>query len=127
MKWKVNGWKYTMQLKNNRKIGSSAESLACQHLQYYGLTLLEQNFYSRFGEIDLIMKDGTVLVFIEVKKRKQGIDNAIESITPAKQKKLILTAQYYLLKTNTNINCRFDVIAIDGNNTVEWLKNVIIL
>jgi|SRR6185437_4780472 len=116
-----------MQSNSNRKIGSTAESFACQHLQQQGLKLVVQNFYSRFGEIDLIMVDGDTLVFVEVKQRKQGIDNAIESITPAKQKKLILTAQYYLLKTRKNVNCRFDVIAMDGGNKVEWLKNVICL
>jgi putative endonuclease len=116
-----------MQSKNNRLIGNSAEILACNHLQQQGLTLLKQNFYSRFGEIDLIMQDLGTIVFVEVKKRQISIDNAIESITPSKQKKLILTAQYYLLKTDKNVNCRFDVIAMDGNNNVKWLKNVIIL
>jgi putative endonuclease len=116
-----------MQSESRREAGSSAELFACQYLQQQGLTLVVQNFYSRFGEIDLIMIDNKTHVFVEVKQRKTGIDNAIESITLAKQKKLILTAQYYLLKTNKNVNCRFDVIAMDGENNVRWLKNVICL
>ncbi|HLX53040.1 MAG TPA: YraN family protein [Aquella sp.] len=116
-----------MQSNSNRKTGNNAELFACNYLQQQGLKFVVQNFYSRFGEIDLIMFDGDTCVFVEVKQRKQGIDNAIESITPAKQKKLILTAQYYLLKTKKNVNCRFDVIAMDGDNNVQWLKNIICL
>jgi putative endonuclease len=73
------------------------------------------------------MKDEDTLVFVEVKQRQSSLDNAIESITPSKQKKLVLTAQYYLSKTNNNSNCRFDVIAINGDNQINWLKNVICL
>jgi putative endonuclease len=116
-----------MQSNSNRTIGSSAELFACKYLEQQGLKLVIQNFYSRFGEIDLVMTDGDGIVFVEVKQRRLGVDNAIESITPAKQKKLILTAQYYLLKTKKNVNCRFDVIAMDGSNNVKWLKNVICL
>lgn len=116
-----------MPSNNNRAHGNRAELFACQYLEKHGLKLVIQNFHSRFGEIDLIMADGNVIVFVEVRQRKQGIDNAIESITPAKQKKLILTAQYYLLKANNNVNCRFDIIALDGENKVEWIKNVICL
>lgn len=112
---------------NHKDLGNKAEIAACNYLQTQGLNLIQQNFYSRFGEIDLIMQDNDTLVFVEVKQRKKGIDNAIESITPAKQKKLILTAQYYLLKLGRSINCRFDVIAIDSNWQIVWLKNVIIM
>ncbi|MCC2625700.1 MAG: YraN family protein [Burkholderiales bacterium] len=116
-----------MPLESRRKAGNVAEMFACKYLEQQGLKLVLQNFYSRFGEIDLIMTDNNTCVFVEVKQRKLGFDSAIESITPAKQKKLILTAQYYLLKTSKNINCRFDVIAMDAANNVKWLKNVICL
>lgn len=112
---------------NNRQIGRSAEIIACNYLQQQNLTLLVQNFYSRFGEIDLIMLDVDTYVFVEVKKRKHGVDHAIESITPAKQKKLILAAQYYLLQIKKNINCRFDAVVMDNKGAIKWLKNVIIL
>jgi putative endonuclease len=127
MSWKVSGWKSTMLSNNNRKIGKTAEIFACKFLKQQGLKLVIQNFYSRFGEIDLVMKDEDTLVFVEVKQRQSSLDNAIESITPSKQKKLVLTAQYYLSKTSNNSNCRFDVIAINGDNQINWLKNVICL
>lgn len=115
-----------MQSKSKQS-GDIAEMMALNYLEQQGLKLINKNFTSRFGEIDLIMQDNDTLTFIEVKKRTSGIDNAVESITYAKQKKLILTAQYFLLKIKKTVNCRFDVVAIDGNNAVKWLKNVIIM
>lgn len=112
---------------NKKLIGNNAENIATQYLQNQGLTLVLKNFFSRFGEIDIIMRDENVIVFVEVRKRNGSIDDAIASITPAKQKKLVKAAQYYLLKLGQDVNCRFDVIAIDGNDQINWLKNVIIL
>ena len=73
------------------------------------------------------MQDSREIVFVEVRQRQASTDVAIESISPSKQKKLVKAAQYYLVKTGHDIACRFDAIAIDGNNNIEWLKNVIIL
>ena len=112
---------------NKKSVGNDAENIARQYLVDQGLKLLHKNFFSRFGEIDLIMQDGNSHVFVEVRKRQDGLISAIESITPSKQKKLIKAAQYYLLKLGNEVNCRFDVIAIDGNNQINWLKNVIVL
>lgn len=107
--------------------GALSEGLALAYLQQNGLLLVSRNFYSRFGEIDLIMMDGDVLVFIEVKLRKSGINSGIESITYSKQKKLVKTASYYLMKLGRDILCRFDAVILDGNNNYEWLKNIIVL
>ena len=112
---------------NSKSVGNNAENIACQYLVGQGLKLLHKNFFSRFGEIDLIMQDGNSHVFVEVKKRQGGFDSAIESITPVKQKRLIKAAQYYLLKLGNDVNCRFDAIAIDGDNQINWLKNIIVL
>lgn len=109
------------------KIGNDGEDFALAYLKNNGLTLIYRNFHSRFGEIDLIMQDHDTTVFIEVKKRYSGIDNAIESISYTKQKKLVKTAQFYLSKKGYDLNCRFDAIVIDGNNHMEWLKNIIML
>jgi len=111
---------------HNKQIGNQAENLALSYLYTQGLMLVTRNFFSRFGEIDLIMKDGNALVFVEVRLRK-NIDDAIESITYAKQKRLIKAAQYYLLKTKSEVECRFDAIAIDSKSEITWLKNIIIL
>ncbi|MBP9741955.1 MAG: YraN family protein [Burkholderiales bacterium] len=114
-------------MNKSQQIGIKAEELALEHLRQNNLQLIQKNFVSRFGEIDLIMQDKDTLVFVEVKKRCNGINSAIESITYAKQKKLVKSAQYYLLKGGFDRACRFDAIALDKDNNIQWLKNVIIL
>ena len=103
-----------------------AEEHACKFLLKHGLSLVKQNFYSRFGEIDLIMQDGDTLVFVEVRKRQQGLTQALESITYAKQQKLVRAARYYLLKLGKEVMCRFDAVLIDGHGECGWLKNIIV-
>ncbi|MFN8770695.1 MAG: YraN family protein [Neisseriaceae bacterium] len=107
--------------------GKAAESLAISYLQQNGLSLIKQNFHSRFGEIDLIMRDKDVVVFVEVKLRNSGINTGIESITYNKQQKLIKTANYYLVKLGHDVACRFDAVVIGTENNYEWLKNIITL
>ena len=87
-------------MKYNRLIkGKSAEKIACEHLSKNGLKLIETNFYSRFGEIDLIMKHNKTLVFIEVRYRKnKDYGGAAASITQSKQSKVRKTALYYMQK-----------------------------
>ena len=112
-------------MKNSYFDGQVAEDVALNYLKQQGLTLVQKNFHSRFGEIDIIMMDGITTVFVEVRKRRSGIDSAIESVTHAKQKKLIKAAQYYMVKQGFDINCRFDLIAMNSNNQINWLKNII--
>lgn len=111
----------------NKQTGLKAEELALAYLSENKLKLIKQNFCSRFGEIDLIMQDFDTTVFVEVKQRSTGIDDALESISPSKQRKLVRAAQFYLSKAGNDIPCRFDAIAIDVNNQIHWLKNIIIL
>lgn len=111
----------------HKKIGNEAESFALEYLQKQGLSLIVANFNSRFGEIDLIMHDGDSYLFVEVKKRKLGLNHAIESINYSKQQKLIKTAQYFLLKLGRDVNCRFDAVVLDSDGRIEWLKNIITL
>ena len=111
----------------HKQIGDEAEDRALDYLRQHGLYLVQANFFSRFGEIDLIMRDAEGYVFVEVKQRKAGLNHAIESITPAKQRKLVQTAQYFLMKLGKDVNCRFDAVVLGAHDEIEWLKNIIIL
>ncbi|HED35221.1 MAG TPA: YraN family protein [Gammaproteobacteria bacterium] len=115
------------QFINRSSKGKAAEELACVHLKQNGLKLIEKNFYSRFGEIDLIMQHGDALVFIEVRYRKnQSFGGAKASITHSKQSKIRKTALYYMQKKGREFNARFDVLAITGEDkslTYEWIQN----
>ena len=106
--------------------GAQAEQLAVQYLQLQGLKLIVQNYRSRFGEIDLIMRDGTTVVFIEVRlRRNAGFGGAAASIDARKQQRIISTAQQYLAGLARIPACRFDVVLLDdaeGRN-MQWLKN----
>jgi putative endonuclease len=105
--------------------GQLSEDEALAHLQAHGLKLLERNFLCKGGELDLIMRDGRGLVFVEVRKRATTrFGGALWSITPAKQKRLIHAAQYYLLRYHQVPPCRFDVIAIQDGE-LRWLRNVL--
>lgn len=111
----------------HKELGKKAEELALKFLCDQGLTLVQANFYSRFGEIDLVMRDKDDYVFVEVKLRAYGHSSALESITPNKQRKLVKTAQYFMLKLGREVNCRFDAVLFDDKGQAEWLKNIIIL
>lgn len=110
-----------------QKTGLAMEAYACAYLQKRGLTLITQNYHTRFGEIDLIMQDKDMLVFVEVRYRQsQKFGGAIESIDYFKEQRIIHAAQYYLMKFNLthDVSCRFDIVAISGNcNTpeIEWI------
>ena len=105
--------------------GKLAEKQAAEFLKKEGLQLVTSGFRSHFGEIDLIMEDNEILVFIEVKFRKK-IDQGrgSESIDLRKQKRLIKTALSYLQKENLFEKkiCRFDVVDI-FENQIDWIKD----
>ena len=106
--------------------GIQAERIAAQFLQQHGLKLIEQNYRGRFGEIDLIMRDGTTVVFIEVRLRHHaGFGGAAASIDARKQQRIISTAQQYLAGLARVPPCRFDVILFDDvqSGSMQWLKN----
>jgi len=109
----------------NNSTGVIAEKKALTYLVDQGLTLLHQNYYCRFGEIDLIMLDQDTLVFIEVRYRKNGnFGGALASINQTKQRKIIKTAQHYLTQLSSEPYCRFDAIALnDTELTPLWVKD----
>ena len=99
-----------------------------------GLELLQRNFYSRFGEIDLVMKDENTIVFIEVKYRKNHHHGSgAEAVTFHKQNKISRTAAWYLVKNPNRAEqfCRFDIISIGPMSNepkkkdqgIDWIQN----
>lgn len=95
-------------------VGKEGEDVAIQYLMQKGYKIIERNFYCKQGEIDIIARDKKELVFIEVKTRTNAeYGRPIDAITKAKQKHLIRTIEYYLLKHKlTNIPVRIDAIEV---------------
>ncbi len=97
--------------------GERAEQLALDHLRANGLHCLARNYRCRLGEVDLIMRDAHVLVFVEVRYRRSArFGGATASITSAKRRRLRRTAEHYLLSHRSlrGASCRFDVVAVEG-------------
>lgn len=112
-------------LTSRKKSGNKAELEACSYLQKSGLKLLEKNFSTKAGEVDLIMQDDDMLVFIEVRYRKNAdFGGAAASVTPSKQRRIIKAALAYQQKHAPQSSMRFDVVAIEGDNTsIDWIKS----
>jgi putative endonuclease len=105
----------------NRSLGQWGEELALDFLTKNGYTAVESGFRSRFGEIDLIVKDGAYIVFVEVKLRKNAVfAEAREFVGKAKQGKIRATAKLWLASRKTRLQPRFDVVEVyapDGADT----------
>jgi len=113
------------RLSARQALGRDWEQAALAYLKRHKLKPVEENFRCKGGEIDLVMKDGATLVFVEVRQRAdREHGGAAASITPAKIRRLVRAAQVYLLRFPITPPCRFDVIAIDGTH-IEWLRNAI--
>ena len=113
---------------DKKKVGALIEKEALEYLELQGLVLIEANFASKIGEIDLIMLDGEVYVFVEVRFRKiSGYGDGAESVTRSKQNKIIRTAKLYLQekKIYDKVLCRFDVVAanLEQEKSILWIKN----
>lgn len=105
--------------------GTEAETRALQLLKRAGLRLEQRNFHTRRGEIDLIMRDGESMVFVEVRFRQSdAFGGALESITRSKRRRLIAAANAWLQQTRCRAPARFDVVTVTGDNGApEWIKN----
>ena len=109
-------------------LGKLAEIKACEYLQKKRYKLLDVNYSCRFGEIDLIMKKGKFICFIEVKMRgERSIAQPLEFVDSRKQERIAKTAQLYLLQNETNLQPRFDVIEVFCENgeikSIKHLEN----
>jgi putative endonuclease len=111
-------------LNAEQQYGRSAEALAAQHLQRKGYTILEYNFRTALGEIDLIARQNGVIVFVEVKSRRTTRrGNPKWAVTPAKQRKISMTALAYL-KQHRQMGCRarFDVVTVQKENERTFIE-----
>ena len=107
--------------------GAAAESLAARFLEAHGLAIVERNFRRRRGEIDLVARDGDVLVFVEVRLRsRRDYGGAAASITAAKRARWMAAAGLYLASLPRTPPCRFDAVLLDALDAsrIEWLKDV---
>ena len=111
-----------------RAAGAAFEQRAGAELERAGLKPLARNYTTRHGELDLVMLDGDTIVFVEVRYRvRAGHGGALDSITRAKQDKLIRTAQLWLAAhpQHAQRSCRFDVVRYDGpaiDVRMQWLR-----
>lgn len=113
---------------NSREKGLYYEQQAEQYLKQYGLTAIGRNYLCQYGELDLIMREGQTLVFVEVKFRKNKLrGGANYALSKQKQQRLRRTISHYLAeKKLSNQAMRIDYIAITGelNSEINWFKNV---
>lgn len=116
--------------------GRKAESRARRFLEHKGLRFVEANYRCRAGEIDLIMIDDAVLVFVEVRYRaNQDFGGALESIDSGKRRKLRTAAAHYLQRRRAGAEppCRFDVVLMAGaagddfsdDSAIDWIRNAL--
>ena len=108
--------------------GAAGEALAARFLAARGLTIVARNFRTRHGEIDLVARDGSTLVFVEVRRRASTrFGGAAASITVAKQARWTLAARAYLARFANPPPCRFDAVLLDGPDppTIDWQRDVI--
>jgi len=96
--------------------GKRGEDLACDELRRLGYTIVDRRFRTRCGELDIVARDGIVVVFVEVKARSTcNFGHAFESVTWQKRHRLRrMAASYLFMKRLSGVACRFDVVAVTG-------------
>jgi len=114
---------------SSREFGARVEAEARGYLEARGLKLVRRNYHCKFGEIDLVMLDGEIVVFVEVRYRANNKFGAgFETISTAKQRRLITTAGSFLARHRrlSRRCCRFDVVSVTGGNYhlhFLWIRN----
>ena len=115
-------------LNRQQKFGQTGEAIAIGQLKKEGYKIIETNYRTKLGEIDIIAKDKDTIVFVEVKARSSvRFGSPKWAVTPQKQKKISVVALYYLKSTNqSNAKARFDVVTVALNldkPRIEIIKN----
>ena len=113
---------------NRQKLGQTGESLAAWYLKKNGYKIIEQNYRTPLGEIDIIAREKKIIVFVEVKSRRSiRFGNPKWAVTPQKQRKISRVALQYLKSTRQmNKSARFDVVTVISNRDeprIEIVKN----
>ena len=100
-----------------QRLGLEGEEIACLELERLGYQILIRRFRSRFGEIDVIARDGPFVAFVEVKtKTDSRFGHPVEMVDAQKQRRLVSMAEEYVANQSLhNTPCRFDVVAIDAS------------
>ena len=106
----------------SRAKGNIAEERACLFLSDLGFTIVERNFYSRFGEIDIIVSKGSVLHFVEVKSG-ENYEKAIQNITRSKLSKFIKTVHVYLKKNALDVDFMIDAVVVTPES-IDLVENI---
>ena len=109
------------------RLGESGEDLACRELRARGYAILERRYRTRMGEIDIVARDGTTTVFVEVKTRAgDAFGGGAAAVTAWKQQRIALMAAHYLARRRWHDRpCRFDVVIVDcssGLPVIELIK-----
>ena len=108
-------------------LGKRGEDLACAELEKRGYVIVDRRFRTRCGELDIVARDGGVLVFVEVKARSgSNFGTPFESVTCKKRQRLSqMAASYLFIRRLAGVACRFDVVAVverQGMQTIELLR-----
>ena len=98
-----------------QQLGIEGESLACAELEKLGYSIVERNYRTRSGEIDIVANDLGTVVFVEVKTKTSGdFGDPVEEVTPQKQRQIVSMGEYYATYCcPPNTPCRFDVVTVD--------------
>ncbi len=100
-------------MSDKQEKGALGEDAVCAELIRRGHSIICRNYRKRFGEIDIISKSGRFIVFTEVKTRKyNSLISGAEAVNPAKQRKIILTADAYLSENPTDLQPRYDIAEV---------------
>ncbi len=118
-----------MEKQSNTEKGRKGEEVAAEFLIKHGIEIIEKNYHTKFGEIDLIGFDKSTIIFIEVKLRNNdNFGTPVEAVTQTKLKRIYKSALLYISEHKSDYDYRFDVIAIRKDNIsrcyhLEWFKN----
>lgn len=107
-----------------RDLGLEAEVETARLLESKGLAIVARNYRTRFGEVDLVAREGATLVFVEVRRRSsRAFGGAAASVDARKQARIVAAARHYLARLGAEPACRFDVVTWDGDSArPAWIR-----